>query len=164
MAGRVPAHPRLYTCFKVVDARHGAGHDDDGFSLDDGRDDAETGLQRRELSQRVREAVDTLPDRQRAAFVLCFYEERSNKEAAELLGVSVKALESLGLSVEILGEGEDGPVTGIRVAAPICLIMTLLAVPFAVATASRSPGRSARCTRKIRRRAGVFPYRHRASG
>lgn len=62
---------------------------------DDGRDDAETGLQRRELSQRVRGAVDTLPDRQRAAFVLCFYEERSNKEAADVLGVSVKALESL---------------------------------------------------------------------
>ena len=62
---------------------------------DDGRDNAETGLQRRELSQRVRGAVDTLPDRQRAAFVLCFYEERSNKEAATLLGVSVKALESL---------------------------------------------------------------------
>jgi len=62
---------------------------------DDGRDNAETGLQRNELTKRVRGAVDTLPDRQRAAFVLCFYEERSNKEAATLLGVSVKALESL---------------------------------------------------------------------
>ena len=62
---------------------------------DDGRDNAETGLQRHELSERVRGAIDTLPDRQRAAFVLCFYEERSNKEAAALLGISIKALESL---------------------------------------------------------------------
>jgi RNA polymerase sigma-70 factor (ECF subfamily) len=62
---------------------------------DDGRDNAEMGLQRNELTKRVRGAVDTLPDRQRAAFVLCFYEERSNKEAATLLGVSIKALESL---------------------------------------------------------------------
>ena len=62
---------------------------------DDGRDNAETGLQRYELSNTVREAVDALPDRQRAAFVLCFYEEHSNKEAAAILGVSVKALESL---------------------------------------------------------------------
>lgn len=62
---------------------------------DDGREDAETNLQRHELSARVRGAVDSLPDRQRAAFVLCFYEERSNKEAAAILGVGVKALESL---------------------------------------------------------------------
>ncbi len=68
---------------------------DDISEPDDERDNAETGLQRRELSERVRGAVDTLPDRQRAAFVLCFYEERSNKEAAAVLGVSVKALESL---------------------------------------------------------------------
>ena len=62
---------------------------------DDGRDNAEAGLERFELSERVRSAIDTLPDRQRAAFVLCFYEELSNKEAALALGVSVKALESL---------------------------------------------------------------------
>jgi RNA polymerase sigma-70 factor (ECF subfamily) len=62
---------------------------------DDGRDNAETNLQRYELSQQVRDAVNGLPDRQRAAFVLCFYEECSNKEAASILGVSIKALESL---------------------------------------------------------------------
>ena len=62
---------------------------------DDGRDNAEANLQRRELSERVRNAVNRLPDRQRAAFVLCFYEECSNKEAAAILDISVKALESL---------------------------------------------------------------------
>lgn len=62
---------------------------------DDGRDNAETNLQRHELSEKVRAAINKLPDRQRAAFVLCFYEECSNKEAAAILGVGVKALESL---------------------------------------------------------------------
>ncbi len=48
--------------------------------------------QRRE---RVRDALASLPDRQRAALVLCYYQERSNIEAADILGVSVDALESL---------------------------------------------------------------------
>ena len=61
----------------------------------DDKDNAQTGIERREQSERVRAALGELPDRQRAAFVLCFYEEHSNKEAAEMLGISVKALESL---------------------------------------------------------------------
>jgi len=44
---------------------------------------------------RVRAALDRLPVRQRAALVLCYYEERSQAEAAALLGVSEGALESL---------------------------------------------------------------------
>jgi RNA polymerase sigma-70 factor (ECF subfamily) len=51
-----------------------------------------SGLQR---EARVREAMDRLPVRQRAAIVLCYYEERSQVEAAALLGVSEGALESL---------------------------------------------------------------------
>ena len=61
----------------------------------DESDNAQTGIERREQSERVRSALGELPERQRAAFVLCFYEEHSNKEAADILGVSVKALESL---------------------------------------------------------------------
>ncbi|MDZ4761670.1 MAG: RNA polymerase sigma factor [Alphaproteobacteria bacterium] len=49
-------------------------------------------LQRKE---RVRAALQVLPERQRAALVLCYYQERTNIEAAEILGVSVDALESL---------------------------------------------------------------------
>ena len=37
----------------------------------------------------------TLPARQRAAIVLCYYQELSNIEAATLMEVSVEALESL---------------------------------------------------------------------
>jgi RNA polymerase sigma-70 factor (ECF subfamily) len=40
-------------------------------------------------------AIQALPDRQRAALNLCFYEGVSNKEAAEILGIGLKAVESL---------------------------------------------------------------------
>jgi RNA polymerase sigma-70 factor (ECF subfamily) len=40
-------------------------------------------------------AMQNLPERQRTALNLCFYEGLSNKEAAGIMGVSVKALESL---------------------------------------------------------------------
>lgn len=63
-------------------------------SADESRN-AEQQLQSRETTARVRAALETLPDRQRAAFVLCFYEEYSNKDAAEALGIGVKAVESL---------------------------------------------------------------------
>src|SRR5690606_17569710 len=43
----------------------------------------------------VKAAVDALPERQRAAVVLSYYEGLSNRDAADALGVSVKALESL---------------------------------------------------------------------
>jgi len=56
---------------------------------------AERGIERQEQSRRVRDALGELPERQRAAFVLCFYEGHTNKEAADMLGISVKAVESL---------------------------------------------------------------------
>ena len=56
---------------------------------------AEKKLQQKEQSARVRQALMRLPERQRTAFILCFYEEYSNKEAADLMGISVKAIESL---------------------------------------------------------------------
>ncbi len=67
----------------------------DDFDMADERLNAEGRMQQREQSTRVKAALDELPERQRAAFVLCFYEEYSNKEAADLLGISVKAVESL---------------------------------------------------------------------
>ncbi len=56
---------------------------------------AEAGMESREKSGRVLAALAELPERQRAAFVLCFYEDYSNKDAADMLGISVKAIESL---------------------------------------------------------------------
>jgi RNA polymerase sigma-70 factor, ECF subfamily len=47
------------------------------------------------LRKRIDAALAALPDRQRAALVLTHYEELSGKEAGEILGISVDALESL---------------------------------------------------------------------
>jgi RNA polymerase sigma-70 factor, ECF subfamily len=47
------------------------------------------------LRERIDLALAALPDRQKAAIVLTHYEEMSGKEAGEVLGISVDALESL---------------------------------------------------------------------
>lgn len=48
-----------------------------------------------ETSARVLAALSTLPERQRAALTLCHWDGRTNLEAAEILEISVGALESL---------------------------------------------------------------------
>lgn len=59
----------------------------------------------------IASAMQQLPDRQRAAIVLTYYEGVSNAEAAAALGVGVKALESLlvrarqGLSRSLAAQG-----------------------------------------------------------
>ncbi|NBW09021.1 MAG: RNA polymerase sigma factor [Caulobacteraceae bacterium] len=53
------------------------------------------GLLAAELGVRVDAALRRLPERQREAIVLCHYQELSNIEAADLMQVSVEALESL---------------------------------------------------------------------
>jgi RNA polymerase sigma factor (sigma-70 family) len=55
----------------------------------------EATLDEADVAKAVGEAVEALPQRQRAAIVLCHYQECGNIEAAEILGVSVEALESL---------------------------------------------------------------------
>jgi len=65
-----------------------AEHEDDGRPADVLIDEA----RRREA---VAGAIRALPDRQRAAIVLTYYEGASNAEAAVILGLGVKALESL---------------------------------------------------------------------
>lgn len=43
----------------------------------------------------MRQALDQLPERQKAAIVLCYYQGLSNKEAADVMDLNVKAVESL---------------------------------------------------------------------
>ena len=64
-------------------------------ALADEAPDSEERVSSLQRAVRVRAALDRLPVRQRAALVLCYYEERSQAEAAALLGVSEGALESL---------------------------------------------------------------------
>lgn len=56
---------------------------------------AELRLVQDERSRIVSAELQALPDRQRVALVLSYYEELSNIAAAEVLGISVSALESL---------------------------------------------------------------------
>ncbi len=72
--------------------------------------DAQYG-QKRE-GEAIRKAVQTLPDRQRMAVILCYFEEMTNPQAAEVLGINVKALEGLLVRARRdlkgrLGAGED---------------------------------------------------------
>jgi RNA polymerase sigma-70 factor (ECF subfamily) len=69
----------------IEDAPEPADESADGFAR----------VHERELGQRVAKAVSALPVRQREVLVLCFYEGRSNVEAAELLDLTVGAVESL---------------------------------------------------------------------
>lgn len=55
----------------------------------------ETAMVRDESANRVVEAVNTLPERQRMALELVHFQEMSNIKAAEIMSVSVDALESL---------------------------------------------------------------------
>ena len=56
---------------------------------------AEGALQENQAAGSVQEAMELLPERQRLALVLTYYEGLANKEAAQILEVSVDALESL---------------------------------------------------------------------
>lgn len=55
----------------------------------------DAGLQQQSVALRVRAALATLAERQRAAVVLCHFEEMTNIEAAAALEISIEALESL---------------------------------------------------------------------
>lgn len=61
----------------------------------DERPNAEATVAADERARRVAEALAALPDRQRAALVLSYYEGMSNASAAAVLEISVEALESL---------------------------------------------------------------------
>ena len=56
---------------------------------------ADDKLQDRQTGAIVNEALQRLPERQRAALVLCHYQGLSNAEAADVMGTSVKAIEGL---------------------------------------------------------------------
>jgi RNA polymerase sigma factor (sigma-70 family) len=52
-------------------------------------------LQAKQRRRRVADALAALPQRQREALVLQYYQELSNREAADLMGIGIDALESL---------------------------------------------------------------------
>jgi RNA polymerase sigma-70 factor (ECF subfamily) len=86
-------------CVDRLRARHAAASEPlEGEVVETLADEAPSGEERiasQQSGARIRAALDQLPARQRAALVLCYYEERSQAEAAALLEVSEGALESL---------------------------------------------------------------------
>ncbi len=68
---------------------------DDAGDPPDPSPDAESLLQRTETARAVEAAIAALPERQRAAITLCHYQGLGNIEAAQVMDVSVEALESL---------------------------------------------------------------------
>jgi len=87
------------------------------MAVPDGAPPPDAGLQAAHISAAVARALADLPERQRAALLLCHFQGCGNQQAAEMMGLSVEALESLlargrrGLKVrlahlkESLGEG-----------------------------------------------------------
>lgn len=60
-----------------------------------GGPDVEAQVAARKALRRLHRALETIPERRRAAFVLCAIEGLSPKEAAEVVGVSPNAMRSL---------------------------------------------------------------------
>jgi RNA polymerase sigma-70 factor (ECF subfamily) len=56
---------------------------------------ADAGLEQAALGREVGRALEGLPERQKAAILLCHFQGASNIEAAEIMDLSVEALESL---------------------------------------------------------------------
>ncbi|HKD47161.1 MAG TPA: RNA polymerase sigma factor [Rhizomicrobium sp.] len=52
-------------------------------------------LSEKQIGREIANALETLPERQKAAILLCHFQECGNIEAAEIMGLSVEALESL---------------------------------------------------------------------
>jgi RNA polymerase sigma-70 factor (ECF subfamily) len=61
----------------------------------DEADDAFTQIHQQQVSQAVAHAIAQLPERQRIALTLCFFEGMSNIDAGRIMGLSVGAVESL---------------------------------------------------------------------
>lgn len=57
--------------------------------------DAQQEIERSESDRKVANAIDELPERQRAAIALTYREGLSNSEVADILGTSVSAVETL---------------------------------------------------------------------
>lgn len=63
--------------------------------IEDTRDSQQDMMESDEQSAMIEMLIQSLPERQKTALNLCFYEGLSNKDAAQIMGVGVKALESL---------------------------------------------------------------------
>jgi len=68
---------------------------DNTMELIDNRESVDESIMRTQEQRMLENEIAALPERQRAALNLCFDEGLSNQEAAEIMGVNLKALQSL---------------------------------------------------------------------
>ena len=68
---------------------------DDQIQLVDKSEPVDEAMMRAQEQKLLEREIAALPDRQRTALNLCFDEGLSNQEAAEIMGVNLKALQSL---------------------------------------------------------------------
>ena len=85
----------LNLCYDRLRRRREVSDPDAGLYVADPAMSAPDLIQAQQRATAVRGALDALPERQRAAIVLCHYQDMSNIEAATALDISVEALESL---------------------------------------------------------------------
>lgn len=67
----------------------------EGYDAPDERASQQEQLEQAERRDVINDKIAALPERQRQALVLCFFEELSNEEAARAMNVSTRALQSL---------------------------------------------------------------------
>lgn len=67
----------------------------EGFDVVDESDGPDKDLHSAQRARRVATALATLPDGQCTAITLCYFEGLTNREAADILELNIKALESL---------------------------------------------------------------------
>ncbi len=84
----------LNLCYDRLRKRKSSSLDEVAEPVDD-RASAQDGMEADERLSVLKGAIADLPERQRAAIQLRHFEERGNDETAEILGVSVEAVESL---------------------------------------------------------------------
>ncbi|HXG80797.1 MAG TPA: sigma-70 family RNA polymerase sigma factor [Sphingomicrobium sp.] len=103
---------RIATNLCIDRQRKGARMSDGAVpDLADNAPSADALIDEQRRADGVAAAMQQLPDRQRAAIVLTYYEGVSNAEAAQILGLGIKALESLlvrarqGLSRSLAAQG-----------------------------------------------------------
>lgn len=82
-------HPQV-----SIDAESAEGHSSLGDTLSDPKASPMDVAQQEERSETVRKAVASLPEDLRTPLILAEYEEKSQAEIAEILGCSIKAVET----------------------------------------------------------------------
>lgn len=99
-------------CYDRLRKRREAALPED-YDQPDGAADAEAVMAGTDSALEVRAAIAALPERQRLALELCHFQEMSNIEAAEVMEVSVEAMESLlsrarrTLRQALMGEAQE---------------------------------------------------------